>query len=98
MTENVTQPKINELRRMCREKGLPTGGTKKELSQRLLTEATAGTDRFAGAGTLKCKVCSLTVKVTSTQKTTLEDGRTLITRQVKCTGKHGHTYSLPEIL
>jgi membrane-bound inhibitor of C-type lysozyme len=98
MTENITQPTIDELRKMCQAKGLPADGTKKELVKRLTVATTASTNKFTGNGTLKCQICNLAVKIVNTKRKTLQDGRVLVTRQVKCTGKHGHTYSVPEIL
>ena len=54
--------------------------------------------RFLGGGTAKCEVCNLPAQVKSTKKTEMPDGRTLVTRQMKCTGRHGHTYPLKEIV
>ena len=96
--DGISKLKINELRGLCRAEGLPAGGKKAELIKRLITARRGIADRFVGAGMLKCKVCSQPAKVVSTKKKTLDNGRTLVVRQVKCTGRHGHTYPLKSII
>jgi len=56
------------------------------------------TNRFVGAGMDKCCICGLKAHVVKVQKEEMEDGRMLITRQIKCTGKHRHTYPMKEIV
>jgi len=54
--------------------------------------------RFIGGGMLKCAICSQPARVMKTEKEKLEDGRMLITRQVRCTGKNRHTYPLKDMI
>ena len=54
--------------------------------------------RFVGAGLLRCAVCSQPARVTKTEKEKMEDGGTLITRQVRCIGKNRHTYPMKEVV
>lgn len=95
--DQLAKLKINEMRRLCEEEGLETGGKKTDLFKRLFVQKTGRSDTFSPANT-KCKICSEPVKVTRTQRQQLTDGRILVTRQVRCTGKHRHTYRLKEII
>lgn len=95
----MKRPSINNLRDECQRRGLPIGGSKKELAERLAVAEGGVANRYVGGGiALKCQICNLRAKVTKTASRDLGDGRTLITRQVKCIGRHGHTYPIREIV
>ena len=89
--------KINDLRKLCKKLGLPAGGTKHDLTERLEANQNSRADRF-GPGKLKCQICSMPAKVTGTRREPRDDGKVVITRQVVCTGKHRHTYPLKEVI
>ena len=95
--DQLAELNINELRNLCKEEGLEIGGKRTDLFKRLFVQKTGRSDTFSPANT-RCRICSNPVKVMGTQKRQLTDGRTLITRQIRCTGKHRHTYPLKEII
>ncbi|HUW18257.1 MAG TPA: hypothetical protein VMW16_03060 [Sedimentisphaerales bacterium] len=95
--DQLAKLKINELRHLCEEEGLETGGKRMDLFKRLFVQKTGRSDTFSPANT-KCRICNEPVKVTGTQRRQLTEGRTLVTRQIRCTGKHRHTYPLKEII
>jgi len=89
--------KVKELRELAKKEGLKIGGTKKELIERLLAKRTGVSSRYAGQQTI-CRICGARVIVKNTSTKILDDGRMLITRQVKCVGKNKHTYPIKEML
>jgi len=89
--------KTNQLRELCRIEGLKVGGSKKELIDRLLVKKTGVNDKYAGRLT-SCRVCGARVIVKGTDSRTLDDGRTLVVRNVRCLGKNKHTYPIKELL
>ena len=95
--DQLAKLNLNELRHLCKEEGLEIGGKKMDLFKRLFVQKTGRSDTFSPANT-KCKICNEPIKVMGTQKRQLSGGRILITRQIRCTGKHRHTYPLKEII
>ena len=95
--EEINKMKMAELRQLCKAEGLKIGGPKNELQQRLRIRKTGRSDRYVGQET-RCAICGERIKVTCTISTVMDDGRTLITRTVRCSGKNKHTYPLKEIV
>ena len=95
--DQLAKLNINELRHLCKEEGLETGGEKGVLLKRLIVQKTGRSDRFISTKT-RCKICCEPAKVVSTRRRELSNGRILMTRQLRCTGKHRHTYPLKEII
>ena len=107
LKNELSECTINELRAMCRERKLPVHGNKQRLIDRLggvplrkpAGSAGAGrSDRYVGANLTRCRVCGKPVRVRSTQKKVMGDGRTLVVRNVMCAGKHRHRYPLKEVV
>lgn len=94
--EQLKKFNTNELRHLCKKERLETVGPKQVLFKRLLVQKTGRSDKFTPART-KCVICFEPVKVVRTQRKELADGCILVTRQVRCTGRHRHTYPLKEI-
>ncbi len=86
---------VKELRRLCGEENLSTDGKKEDFAARLIIQKGGITDRYAGQLT-RCKVCRSPVRVTGTTSKAIASG-TLVIRQIKCRGKHCHTYPLKEL-
>ena len=95
-TDEIKDMKLNELRTLCSTEELPVSGKKDELVDRLLIKKLGKSDRFV-PGSIKCLICGAKARVTKTVKQSYE-GKTLITRQVKCDGKNRHTYPIKEIV
>jgi hypothetical protein len=88
--------KYQELKKLCKSKGISGAGTRPELIKQLRA-AEIGCKEFLPGMTL-CSVCKQRAIVKRTDKYTDEFGRTTIIRQMQCTGKHRHTYALPEAI
>jgi len=84
------------LRRWSVEAGLGAAGKASDIARRLIVALT-GTTKKHTHGLTKCDICGHPVVVASTQRTPIDDGRTLVTRYMRCKGKHRHTYPLKEI-
>jgi len=100
-TTELNEKTINELRAMCKERDLPVHGNKQRIIGRLSTAEKpqpGRSERYVGAGLTLCNICRAAVRVRSTQRTPMEDGRVLLTRNVICSGKHHHRYPLKEIV
>ena len=100
--EKIESMKIGELRSACKVCDLPGGGSKEELQARLLgsiaeTLTRPKAQRYIGASQDRCRVCKESVKITGTKTSKMDDGRTLIVRQVQCKGKNRHTFNMKEI-
>ena len=96
-TEELPKMKVAELRELCKAEGLSSSGIKKELLKRLLTKKLGRSDRFVGDLT-KCRYCGSLVRVIGTDTKVISDEKTLVTRSVRCSGKHRHAYQLKEII
>ena len=94
---DIGEMKINQLRELCRIEEMKVGGSKKELIDRLLIKKTGRSDRYTSQFP-KCRVCGAKVIVKGTDRKPLDDGRTLVTRNIRCIGKHRHTYPIKELL
>jgi len=100
-TEPLTEDEIaaadfQALRRMSKAAGLGVSGKADEIRGRLLDALARTTKTHTNART-RCKTCLAPVVVRNTRRTKMDDGRTLVTRSVRCTGKHRHTDTLKEI-
>lgn len=84
------------LQAICKAEGLTVAGKKDDLIKRLKIAKDGRTDRHVNAGT-KCRICGMPTVVQGTHKAKMADGRTMVTRKMKCTGKHRHTYPLKKI-
>ena len=89
---------VGELKELSKISALPVTGKRGELIKQLKVKKIGRADRYAGPGQTKCCVCDAAVTVKGTTRATLDDGRILITRSVRCQGKHKHTYPLKEIV
>ena len=47
---------------------------------------------------MKCTVCRKPTRVVGTQKVKMKDGRTMIIRSMRCTGRHHHTMPHKQII
>ena len=93
--DEIEDLSAKDLKRLCREESLSTDGKKEDMSARLIIQKGGITDRYAGQLT-RCKVCRAPVRVTGTNNKPTASG-TVVTRQIKCRGKHCHTYPLAEV-
>ncbi len=89
--------KVDELKAICKKVTLPQKGNKKKLLEAIFMAKYGLTDTYIRLMTV-CKVCHAGVKVISTKKQDIGDGRVLFTRQIKCKGKRRHTYLLKNIV
>ena len=89
--------KMNPLRKLCKDVGLLASGKKKELLDRLILKKQGVSERFVGSLTI-CHICSAKVRIRNTSRREMEDGRVMVTRTVRCLGKHNHTYPLKEVI
>jgi len=89
--------KVEHLRKLCKVEGIKISGKKGELVKRLLLKKSGQSTSYTGQLT-KCRICGSPVRVTGTNRKTLGDGRILVTRQIRCAGRHKHTYPLKEIV
>lgn len=95
----IDEMPVDELKELSKIEGLPVTAKKRaELIRQLKTKKIGRDDRYSGRGQTKCCVCGAPVTVKGTIRTTLEDGRILVTRNVRCQGKHKHTYPLKDII
>jgi len=95
--EDIKKMKKEPLKDLCKKEGLLYSGTVASLIKRLFLKKYGHTDRYICMMT-KCGVCHASVKVTSTKKIARKDGSIVIMRQLKCSGKHKHTFSKTEII
>ena len=86
-----------DLAELCEDQPLQKKGNKKTLMERLFLKKHGQSSQYVMLMT-KCKICHAKVRVTNTKKKPMGDGRTLVTRTVKCRGKHCHTYALKNIV
>ena len=86
-----------DLAEFCGDQGLKKKGRKEELIARLMTKKYGQSGRYI-QGLTKCRFCQADVVVTGTKKQPDGEGKTMITRQIKCRGKHSHRYPLKEIV
>lgn len=89
----------NTLRRWSISADLGADGKSADIRERLL-ETLRGASGQPGKhthGRTPCEICRKPAKVTVTKRKKMADGRTLVTRTMKCTGKHKHTYPLKNI-
>jgi len=96
MLSDVAELKYGELQTLCKQRGLSGFGKKAELIKRLTIVKEGHIDRHVH-GRTKCRVCAAQTMVTGTTRATMPDGRVLVTRKMKCIGKHRHTYPLKSI-
>ncbi len=83
------------LKKLCKEEDMVTDGKKEERFNRLYAKRFSLTKRYIGAETC-CQFCGEKVRVKNTAKEQQADGRILVTRSMKCVGRHHHTYSLSQ--
>ena len=93
----IEEMKSKDLAELCADQGLKKKGDKKTLIGRIFLKKYGRGSKYVGLMT-KCKVCGAKVRVTSTKTQPMEDGRTMITRGIKCYGRHCHTYTLKETI
>ena len=96
-TKTLNDLSIRELQSRAKAAGLGTSRSKAALIERLEAIPAVRVTHHVH-GTTLCRICRAKTKVTNTKKHTMADGRSLITRQMRCVGKHRHTYPLREIV
>jgi len=99
----VTEADIREatyptLRAWSIEAGFGAAGKSHTLRHRLITDKRPGTTKTHTNGRTDCQVCGSPALVKKKVEEEMDDGRTLITRSMRCTGKHRHSYPLKEIV
>ena len=97
MTQSLDELTLAQLRTACKENSLPAGGGKKDLRGRLRRHLFGSSEQHTPAMT-KCRICGARASVAGTRKRRMADGRLMVTRQMRCHGKHRHSYPLPEIV
>jgi len=96
--EEIKDLNVNELKAECRAEKLPTTGDKQTLAKRVKVNKMGSATKFTGGGMVKCKICNMPAGVRKVIRKKMDDGRIMVTRQIRCTGRHGHTYPLSEIV
>ncbi len=91
----IKEMKATDLAELCEDQGLQKKGNKKTLIGRLFLKKYGRSDKYVSLMT-KCKICGAKVRVTSTKKEPMGDGRIMIVRGIKCYGRHCHTYTLKD--
>lgn len=81
------------LRRWSIAAGLGGAGNAEQIRRRLVAKV-SGTVGTHTHGKTQCCICPALAKVTGNKRYPQKDGRTLLVRQMKCAGKHGHTFTL----
>jgi len=79
------------VRAMCKAEGLPTGGNKPQLVERLRAKKLGGGAGYV-AGLTLCRICGHETRVLATSRIDQEDGTVLTTRMLQCTGPRRHRY------
>jgi len=87
---------VPELQTLAQAAGLGTGGRKGDLLARLRAAKSGGAAGYVPGKTL-CTVCKAPTDVKGTKTEEMEDGRILVTRYLRCRGKHRHSYPQREI-
>ena len=86
-----------DLQIVCKEHKLPYMGKKADLIKRLTVKLAGKADKYTGQLT-KCKICGMPVSIISTTTKKMANGKILVARQVRCLGRHRHTYPLKEVV
>lgn len=86
-----------ELAALCKLEELPQKGSKDDKLKRLFLKKYGQSDKYVNLMT-KCNICQQAVQVQKTDSKPMQDGRTLVTRYVKCVGVRHHTYPLKNIV
>lgn len=93
--EDLERLSDKALKKLCKAEDMTTDGKKEERFNRLYAKRFGLTKRYIGAET-RCQFCGEAVRVKGTVKEPQADGRVLVTRSIKCVGKHHHTYPLSQ--
>ena len=93
---NIGELTYPELKSMCKQQGLSGAGKKVELIKRLTISKDGQAEKHVN-GRTKCRFCQAQAGVKSTSRIKMDNGQTRVTRQMKCVGKHRHTYSLIKV-
>ncbi len=97
--------KVEELRLACEGAILPTGGTRDVLIERLGGPKARSqkpkvkkyiTKKWVEGETV-CAVCHEKVRVTKVETEKDAESRVVRVRTLQCSGKHRHSYKLPEV-
>lgn len=95
--EAIQKLGVAALKKHCADHGMDKSGKRPELLDKVLAIRFGRTRMYVGAET-RCSVCGKEVSVKGTRKEAMGNGKTLVTRTVKCRGRHGHTYPLKNIV
>jgi len=90
--------RVKDLRELCETAGLPSGGRKADLVDRVRSARFGGASGRYVPGKTLCKYCGEPIRVRSTQPP-IEDGETgriTQTRHVQCTARKPHRYKIVE--
>ncbi len=87
---------FKELRAVAKEAGLPANGGKEELIARLIAgppeQSKSPVPATFEPGEMKCHICDAQADVIATSKEPMSDGRILVTRTMRCRGRHRHRW------
>ena len=95
--EDLKNMKKPLLKKLCKDEGLLCSGKVVDLVNRLFLKKYGHSDKYISMMT-KCGVCHASVKVTNTKKTPRKDGSVVVVRQLRCSGRHKHSFSKTEIV
>ena len=92
-----------DLRILCEKEGITDTAMRRTmiaaldlLAARKVENATVVVGRYAGKAT-RCGICGYPVMVNGTRRDEMPDGRSMITRSMKCLGPGNHRFPLKEI-
>ena len=100
--ENFTDPQLKELSHrdlieLSKNEEISWNHSAEQLVANLICKKHGQSQKYICRRTI-CKFCGAPIRVMGTQRKTMEDGRVLVTRSVKCIGRHRHSYPLKEII
>jgi len=86
---------VPQLQKLCRARNLCRTGEKPTLINRLRAHDRPGrAGKFTGGGAVKCRACGAPALVTSSKVQTLDGGKQVRVRTVRCEGKKAHKEKL----
>lgn len=86
-----------DLIHLCRDNSLDIKGTRPELIERLLIYNASSPIMAPIPMPRPCNVCGSDTRICNTRRRLLSNGDILISRCVRCEGKHHHKYELVDV-